>query len=1360
MSFDKPTSDSPETSVNALDPSAHPTRARSGVAISLAALLLTATAFVPAGANAATSIVRPENLLVTPATGGWWFAEDSPSSGNASGSLSEGPAPTPAGAGSARMILDGGTAGRMLLGNSDYNGKKLSQLTSLSYDAVRTSADAGNLLAISLQINADYDLTDASTGWQGRLVFEPYFTVGSGTILEDTWYGYDPLDPGAKWYMTGNAFKGGVNVGNPCPQSSPCTLATILATFPDVGIHASLGAVQFKAGAPWPNFDGNVDNVRIAVSGGADTLFDFEAAKSCAAARYVAPSGTNAGSDCHDSGAPCLTVQYAVDQACPGETVNVAAGSYQEQVTIQQGLSLAGAGAGSTTLAAPPKSSRTIKSINHGLGTRNYDYQVGVFGGTNLEVGPASVPDEQPPRVNAGDAPTGFGPDSWQGPAIGKSNWHARYLADGNGLTLLFPVNATTMTIADLASISYFTKRPAGTPSGRDWWIQIYTRKTGSGDASSWYHARFINNYNDHTTTDSWTRYSTQTGMTFNLAAPAPAGPELTLAQLIASYGSQQIEMISVQTDSGWNGFGGYLDGLVVTLNSGNVGRVDFEAATGDPAADTASVSGFTLDGNLDAQISGPGSFRSHQIAFYNAGGSIADNTLLDWQDAAAFGVQGVASLVLGSATPVSVSVERNTISGYQKGGLVALGTAAVDVNVIGNTVAGAGPITTTAQNGIQVSNGATGTVEGNTVSGNNYTPASWCATGIMLLDADSALVRGNALDGNLCDLYAQTNGSTISGNNIPAALSYPFSVLGDDNVIDKNYVNGSLYDAIYNDGINNTYTCNRISNNLGNGIYFDSTEVYGTTPGTPNAATDNAITGNANGIDATAVVTLPVLNGRDNWWGCAAGANEPGCDTAVGNIDVTPAAAAEPDCVTCAGAGGDTDEDGLCDPVDNCPDVVNLDQADADADVIGDVCDACPNDAANDVDTDGVCGNVDNCPAAANADQANADADAAGDVCDNCPLDASNDIDTDGACANVDNCPNVSNADQADADADSVGNVCDACTDLDGDGFGTPGYPANTCIVDNCPSVSNASQADADADTLGDACDACPLDANNDSDADGKCANVDNCPSVSNAGQANADADALGDACDACPLDAGNDVDADARCANVDNCPSVSNASQVNADADAAGDACDTCTDLDGDGFGNPGYAANTCETDNCPALANADQEDTDGDGIGNVCDSNSGTGTMSLSRAQIQAAKPGALSGFVRLTGVIADEAAGGRLAEDLTASGDVRAEVTAGAFTTTIAFGTCTQQSERKILCKSTNLDASFKLLPQHDNVFPGTWVMKVTQKKVADSDLPTGPVVVELIQPTPSIRRGDTISLCAARPAIRSLSCREQ
>ena len=50
------------------------------------------------------------------------------------------------------------------------------------------------------------------------------------------------------------------------------------------------------------------------------------------------------------------------------------------------------------------------------------------------------------------------------------------------------------------------------------------------------------------------------------------------------------------------------------------------------------------------------------------------------------------------------------------------------------------------------------------------------------------------------------------------------------------------------------------------------------------------------------------------------------------------------------------------------------------------------------------------------------------------------------------DNCIYIPNLDQEDYDGDGQGNVCDDCTDSDGDGYGDPGFPYNTCPLDECP--------------------------------------------------------------------------------------------------------------------------------------------------------------------------------------------------------------------------------------------------------------------------------------------------------------------
>lgn len=124
----------------------------------------------------------------------------------------------------------------------------------------------------------------------------------------------------------------------------------------------------------------------------------------------------------------------------------------------------------------------------------------------------------------------------------------------------------------------------------------------------------------------------------------------------------------------------------------------------------------------------------------------------------------------------------------------------------------------------------------------------------------------------------------------------------------------------------------------------------------------------------------------------CGEPANEPTC------IPSRPGEFAGP-------TADDMDGDGVVDADDLCPMVFDpvrpIDdgaQADADVDGIGDACDPCPLDADTDEcsppdpldrDRDGIINADDNCPVVPNEDQSDRDGDLIGDVCDACPDDA-----------------------------------------------------------------------------------------------------------------------------------------------------------------------------------------------------------------------------------------------------------------------------------------------------------------------------------------------------------------------------------
>ena len=116
-------------------------------------------------------------------------------------------------------------------------------------------------------------------------------------------------------------------------------------------------------------------------------------------------------------------------------------------------------------------------------------------------------------------------------------------------------------------------------------------------------------------------------------------------------------------------------------------------------------------------------------------------------------------------------------------------------------------------------------------------------------------------------------------------------------------------------------------------------------------------------------------------------------------------------------------------------------------------------------------------------------------------------------------------------------------CVDTDGDFFGDPGHPANSCPDDNCPNAYNPDQADTDSDDVGDLCDNCPLVANDyqvDADDDGIGDACDNCVNLANLDQLDSDGDGYGDVCD--------------------NCPEVYNPDQADTDGNNTGDACQSC--------------------------------------------------------------------------------------------------------------------------------------------------------------------------------------------------------
>jgi hypothetical protein len=113
---------------------------------------------------------------------------------------------------------------------------------------------------------------------------------------------------------------------------------------------------------------------------------------------------------------------------------------------------------------------------------------------------------------------------------------------------------------------------------------------------------------------------------------------------------------------------------------------------------------------------------------------------------------------------------------------------------------------------------------------------------------------------------------------------------------------------------------------------------------------------------------------------------------------------------------GTDSDGDSHLDGVDDCPLEWNLNQADFDADGVGDVCD-------EEQDGDCIPDESDAQPRVAQPAGADTDSDTVPDACDI-------DDDGDSVIDRQDNCARVANFDQVDADVDGVGNACETASD------------------------------------------------------------------------------------------------------------------------------------------------------------------------------------------------------------------------------------------------------------------------------------------------------------------------------------------
>jgi parallel beta-helix repeat protein len=232
--------------------------------------------------------------------------------------------------------------------------------------------------------------------------------------------------------------------------------------------------------------------------------------------------------------------------------------------------------------------------------------------------------------------------------------------------------------------------------------------------------------------------------------------------------------------------------------------------------------------------ISGPGGGPCGSIGYgvrVDAGGSadILGNHITRIRDTPFSGCQNGVAVLVGRQSEGQVGSARifgNLIDTYQKNGPTVSNTGS-HADISFNRILGEGPNGLNAQNGLQVSAGATADVRHNFIAGHVYTPQTFAATGILLFQPGQVTLGHNTLSSNDVgvDMFQPANGSTTSHNRVRASTFDGIALFpADGNRVTHNKTeeNSGPGIGIY-DSQDNVVTNNFSQRNQDSGILLDN---------------------------------------------------------------------------------------------------------------------------------------------------------------------------------------------------------------------------------------------------------------------------------------------------------------------------------------------------------------------------------------------------------------------------------------------------------------------------------------------------------------------------------------------------------
>lgn len=239
--------------------------------------------------------------------------------------------------------------------------------------------------------------------------------------------------------------------------------------------------------------------------------------------------------------------------------------------------------------------------------------------------------------------------------------------------------------------------------------------------------------------------------------------------------------------------------------------------------AQSVNISNITVDGSNNLITGCAPDLRG--IYYQNASGTLTgvatrNQTLAPALNGCQSGEGIFVQSGYGSSGRATVTVQGASVHSFQKNGVTGDGSETC-LTVLASYISGQGPTTGAAENGIQVSDGAAGTIIGNTVIDDIWAPdtsadSGDAASGILIYASEGVTIANNTVGTTQYGIVTVSDPTSPSPNNPNGA--------GDHTTIKNNQVlNTQIFDSIDACSNANTIESNVLSNSAESAIHLDS---------------------------------------------------------------------------------------------------------------------------------------------------------------------------------------------------------------------------------------------------------------------------------------------------------------------------------------------------------------------------------------------------------------------------------------------------------------------------------------------------------------------------------------------------------